>query len=131
MTKKAVPARGTVLIVEDEGNVRLLLTGVLQSAGFSVVAAFDGVDALKVCSEHSGPIKLMITDFMMPRMNGGELIRRASKLRPGMKSLCISGNAVDVAESQTVAVLRKPFTLTEILAKVTELLEVPPTCPNH
>src|SRR5260221_12544359 len=74
----------TVLVVEDEGSVRSMIMGMLRGAGFSVLGALDGMDALDLCAVHLSPIHLMITDLKMPRMSGTELIRRVAKLRPKM-----------------------------------------------
>lgn len=113
----------TVLVVEDEGNVRTLIMGMLQGAGFTVLGALDGTDALDLCVVHPTPIHLMITDFKMPGMSGGELIRRVAKLRPGMKFLCISGHPDEASVAPHITLLEKPFTLKTILAKVHELLD--------
>src|SRR5258706_6853213 len=107
----------TVLVVEDEGSIRSMIMGMLRGAGFSVLGALDGMDALDLCAVHLSPIHLMITDLNMPRMNGGELIRRIAKLRPKMKFLCISGNPTEAAVTPQVGVLVKPFTLKTSLDK--------------
>jgi len=111
------------MVVEDEGKVRSLIMGVLQGAGFAVIAALDGRDVLDLCAVHRSPIHLMITDFKMPGMTGGELIRRVSKIRPGMKFLCISGHPSEAVVMPQVTVLEKPFPLKTILDKVYELLD--------
>src|SRR5438094_7740971 len=69
-------SRETILIVEDEGNIRTLMVGVLKHQGYKVLAAVDGMEGLQISVDYANTIHLMICDFRMPRMTGGELIRR-------------------------------------------------------
>ena len=115
----------TVLVVEDEASVRILIMGVLQGAGFKVLGARDGEDALHLLETHPRTIHLLITDFTMPKMTGGTLIRRVAQQWPRMKVLCITGHPADAAGLPHVALLEKPFTLKTILDKVHELLDAP------
>src|SRR5258706_16474929 len=107
----------TVLVVEDEGSVRSMIMGMLRGAGFSVLGALDGMDALDLCAVHLSPIHLMITDLNMPRMSGSELIRRIAKLHPKMKFLFISGDPTEAAVTPQVPLLEKPFTPKAIFSK--------------
>jgi len=118
----------TILLVEDEEAVRTMISKVLQSGGYTVLEAQHGVEALRVCKKHSGPIHLMISDVVMPQMSGRELAGRLALRRPEMRVLYISGypdNAIvhhGVLETGT-AFLQKPFTLNALEYKVREVLD--------
>jgi signal transduction histidine kinase/ActR/RegA family two-component response regulator len=119
----------TILLVEDEEPVRELLSELLGSCGYSVLTACDGVEALKMWREEWGAsVDLVVSDVVMPRMNGPEFVRRASALRPGVPVIYISGyNDLPVADLATLhesgALLEKPFTLDMVAAKVREALD--------
>ena len=81
----------TILVVEDEAPVRSVITRVLERAGYRVLAAEDGHDALRVAEEHQGPIQLVVTDMVMPGMKGIELAERLAEVRPESQVLFISG----------------------------------------
>src|SRR5439155_989330 len=83
--------RGTVLVVEDEDGVRNLVRDILQTAGYTVLEARHGAEALHVSERHVGPIHLMLTDVVMPEMSGRELAQRLAVLRPATKVLFMSG----------------------------------------
>ena len=116
-----------ILIVEDETALRRLLCLALQKKRHVVYAAKDGVEALDVFREHGGEIQLLITDLMMPRMDGIELKKRIAALRADVKFLFMSGYAEQVLEQhpgalEGIAFLEKPFLPEELAAKVGELL---------
>ena len=81
----------TVLIVEDEEEVRALTRDVLEMHGYSVLEALDSADALRLGETHAGRLDLLITDVVMPRMSGPELARRLRARRPELRVLCMSG----------------------------------------
>jgi PAS domain S-box-containing protein len=118
----------TVLLAEDEDRVRALARLALQSSGYTVLEARDGQEALEVCQRHPGPIHLLVTDVVMPRMSGGELADRLAPLRPGLKVLFLSGYADEallrhgVAQGER-AFLQKPFTPAVLARKVREILD--------
>ena len=118
----------TILLVEDEEAVRTMISKVLQSGGYTVLEAQHGVQALRVCKKHKGPIHLMVSDVVMPQMSGRELAGRLALRRPEMRVLYISGypdNAIvhhGVLETGT-AFLQKPFTLNALEYKVREVLD--------
>jgi signal transduction histidine kinase len=118
----------TILLVEDEEAVRILISRVLQGSGYTVLEAGQGKEALDVCRKHSGPIHLLVTDVIMPQMSGRELAERLALVRPETKVLFMSGypdNAIvhhGVLDPGT-AFLQKPFTLTALENKVREVLE--------
>ena len=121
------PPSETLLLVEDEDAVRALTREVLGGAGYTILEAADGAEALLLCERHLGPIHLLLSDVVMPGMGGRELADRLSALRPGLKVLFLSGYADDavvrhgVLASQ-VAFLQKPFSIESLTRKVREVL---------
>lgn len=125
------PAWGTILLVEDEKYVREITCEVLEMCGYNVLTARDGVEAIALFERHAGPVHLLVTDVVMPGMNGRELAERLTLRSPSMKSLFMSGytdNPVvraGLRNSETVYI-QKPFTLETLVLKVRELLQDPP-----
>jgi signal transduction histidine kinase len=118
----------TVLIVEDEAAVRRMALRVLEAQGYRLLEAGDGVEALARAQEHAGPIHLLVTDVVMPRMGGIELARRLHALRPETRVLHVSGyverSLWDRPASEVgVAFLHKPFLPAELARKVREVLD--------
>jgi two-component system cell cycle sensor histidine kinase/response regulator CckA len=117
----------TILLVEDESSVRQLLAEILTLDGYSVMNAANAEEALALARTHEGAIQLMVTDVVMPGMNGRELADRMKAARPELKVLFISGYTADVivhrgVTDHTSALLAKPFTPTVLVAKVREIL---------
>ncbi len=130
-TPEPPPGQGTVLLVEDEDDVRTLTRRALTRHGYTVLEARHGVEALKVWESHKGSIDLMVSDLVMPEMNGGELARRLLAERPGLKVLFLSGYSDSaVLRANLVeegrAFLQKPFTPRTLARKVHELVSAPP-----
>ena len=120
----------TILLVEDETNLRGLVRQALTNQGYKVLEATDGAAAAMVSSTHQGPIHLLLTDVIMPGMNGRELAQRISSLRPEIKVLYMSGyteNAIgrNGTLEEGVNLLQKPFTLPALKSKVREVLDTP------
>jgi signal transduction histidine kinase len=123
------PARGseTVLLAEDDDQLRPLLRRVLGQSGFTVLEACNGREALELCEQHEGPIDVMVTDVVMPYMSGPEVARRLGQRRPGMKVLYMSGYPGEAALRHGVpdlqkGFLQKPFTGQALENKVREVL---------
>jgi PAS domain S-box-containing protein len=123
-------ARGseTVLVVEDEPEVRKLTASVLERGGYTVLVAGNGGEALLLCETYEGPIHLMVTDVVMPRMGGRQLAERLAPLRPGMKVLYTSGYTDDAIVHHgmlegEITLLAKPFTPDALLRRVREVLD--------
>ena len=116
-----------VLLVEDEDAVRLLARKILEARGYVVLEARNGREGLALCESRQGPIDVLVTDVVMPRLGGRELAEGALKLRPGLKVLFMSGHTQDVILKEGVengaAFLQKPFTPSEFARKVREVLD--------
>ncbi len=125
------PGDETVLLVEDEPEVRSLVQRILKTQGYTVVTAANPDEALAVAREFKGPIQLMVTDVVMPGMSGLQLAERLGPTRPDMKVLFVSGYTNDAIGHHGVldpgtAFLQKPFTPNALARKVREVLEAPP-----
>lgn len=121
------PNSRTILLVEDEGPIRRLISRLLGMQAYHVIEAGHGEEALMLSERYAGEIHLLVTDIMMPVMNGHELATRLSALRPGMGILFISGypgkHVPDSLErSKSVDYLAKPFKVDVLLEKVSALL---------
>jgi signal transduction histidine kinase/ActR/RegA family two-component response regulator len=117
----------TVLVVEDEDIVRELVCEVLEDQGYSVLCARDGIEALVLAEEFDGPIHILVTDVIMPNMNGQELAGKLSGLRPDMKILYVSGYSdTDIGDHGVLdpryELLQKPFTPQTLARKIREVL---------
>jgi PAS domain S-box-containing protein len=126
----AVPARGseTVLLVEDEPSLRELAREILRRAGYKVIDAANGGEALLACEKSRGEIALMITDLVMPGMSGQELAQRLALLRPEMKVLYMSGYSSHAAMASGAfqgrdGFIQKPFSPHDLADKVRRILD--------
>jgi two-component system, cell cycle sensor histidine kinase and response regulator CckA len=118
----------TVLLVEDAGPLRKLANMFLRDSGYNVLTAADGREALEVAGNHSGPIHLLLTDVVMPGINGRVLAERLAPRQPGMKVLYMSGYTDSFIAGHGVLeagtnLLHKPFTQDVLARKVREVLE--------
>ena len=126
-TPSRMSAAETVMVAEDNEAVRTLATRVLRAAGYRVLEAADGDEAVEVCAGYTGPIHLLVTDVIMPRVSGQELADRLAVLRPEMRVLFMSGRRDDgvfagEGEEPEGAFLAKPFTPGVLVRKVRALL---------
>jgi len=117
----------TILVVEDDPWVRVLTRDVLAGDGYRVLEAVDGPDALRVAAEHPGPIHLLLTDVMMPGMNGCELAAGLGPLLPGIKVMFMSAYDRDFLATSglnlTGPVITKPFTPEYLCRRVRMVLD--------
>ena len=123
------PPRGseTVLLVEDEPAILKMGKTMLERLGYTVLAAASPAEALRLAEEHGGEIHLLITDVVMPEMNGRELAMRVRALHPGIKCLFMSGYTADVIAhhgvlDEGVHFIQKPFSLRDLAAQVKSAL---------
>jgi len=120
----------TVLLVEDEYAVRRAVRDILQRNGYRVLVASNAGEALLISEQHTGLIHLMLTDVVMPRMSGPDLVERLEPWHPEMKVLYVSGytgNAIAQhgVQDPGVALLQKPFSVESLLQKVRQVLATP------
>jgi CheY-like chemotaxis protein len=118
----------TILLVEDENNLRQLARQYLETQGYRILEAADGAAALQIANGHKGPIHLLLTDVVMPGMNGREMAEKIAAQRPDVRVLFMSGYTENVIGHDGlldagVNLLQKPFTLPTLKEKVRELLD--------
>jgi signal transduction histidine kinase/ActR/RegA family two-component response regulator len=118
----------TILLVEDDDQVRVVARGILRRSGYDVIEAHNAGEALLSSEQHAGTIHLLLTDVVMPQMSGPELAKRLVSVRPDMKVLCMSGYTDDsivrhgVLEAH-IAYLQKPITPEALTARVRGVLD--------
>jgi signal transduction histidine kinase len=119
----------TILLVEDDPDIQLLMTMILQGAGYTVIVARDGEEGVSLFEAHAFSIALVIADIMMPKMKGRQFQEQVRRLRADIKVLVVSGyqemdlQRRDLLEARS-AFLQKPFALDELVSKVHELLNL-------
>ena len=116
----------TILVVDDDEWVRVLARDVLAAEGYRVLEASDGQDAIRVAAEHPGPIHLLLTDVVMPGMNGCELAAGLGALLPGLKVMFKSAYDRDFLVARgltpTGPVITKPFTIEYLTRRIEMVL---------
>jgi CheY-like chemotaxis protein len=122
----------TVLLTEDEEAVRTLTRSLLEQSGYRVLEAGDGAGALEIARQHGGPIDLLLTDVVMPQINGPDLARRLAAIHPETKVLYTSGYSGSFGSRAGILpeganLLQKPFARVKLLSKLREVLDV---CQN-
>jgi two-component system cell cycle sensor histidine kinase/response regulator CckA len=130
LTKQTVTIRGaeTVLLAEDDEAVRKLTSTLLTEAGYTVIAAADGEQAVEKFMQNRDRVALLILDVIMPKKNGREAFNEIKKARPEMKAVFMSGYAGDIFEKQNIpeeglSFISKPISPLEFLRKVREMLD--------
>jgi CheY-like chemotaxis protein/two-component sensor histidine kinase len=119
----------TILVVEDEEEVRKLVTRSLKKQGYKVLEASQGKEVFSLCEEQGGPIHLMVTDVVMPEMTGVELAKHIKQVYPEMKVLYMSGYnsdrvAIDCESlGKGIEFIQKPFTVYKLARKIREVLD--------
>jgi two-component system cell cycle sensor histidine kinase/response regulator CckA len=119
--------QGTILLVEDEEGLRSLNARGLRSRGYSVIEASNGVEAMEALEEKNGAVDLVVSDVVMPEMDGPTLLKTMRGKNPDLKIIFVSGYAEDafeksLPENQQFAFLPKPFTLSQLVAAVKETM---------
>jgi two-component system cell cycle sensor histidine kinase/response regulator CckA len=125
--KPDLTGQGTILLVEDEDGLRSLNARGLRSRGYSVIEAANGVEAIEALEEKQGAVDLVVSDVVMPEMDGPTLLKEMRTRNPDLKIIFVSGYAEDafeksLPENQQFAFLPKPFTLTQLVAAVKETM---------
>ena len=122
----ATPTRQTILVVDDEPGVRVMVARMLTLSGYAVVSAQSGEEAISIAQEYAAPLDLLLTDVRMPGMSGPELAQELRKLRPEIKVMYMSAYARDVLPSgvqdSEVPFLNKPFTMRMLALSIVETL---------
>jgi CheY-like chemotaxis protein len=138
--KVPAPRRGeggaeSILLVDDDGGVRAFAEGVLAARGYAVLSASSTDEALQLCDGHPGGIDLLLTDVVMPGLNGPALADAVRARYPGIKVVYTSGYATDAIDQRVldplVAFIAKPFTSEGLTSKIRETLDAkkPPQSP--
>ncbi|HLP42331.1 MAG TPA: response regulator, partial [Fibrobacteria bacterium] len=124
----SVPNRGTILVVEDEENIRHMVSSMLTSQGYRVLEAGGAREADYIHENHEGEIDVLLTDVIMPGRSGREIARDFRRLRPGIRIVFMSGYSdeglLQGMESSHAVLLEKPFTASELLRKLAEAEEM-------
>ncbi|MFW6415301.1 MAG: response regulator, partial [Thermodesulfobacteriota bacterium] len=126
--KKETCGQETVIVVEDNDMVREMTVEVLQDHGYNVYFADNGERCLELLQKHSGPLDLLLTDIIMPDMNGKDLFEQISRKFPQAKALYMSGYPENVISNhgildRGVNFIQKPFSVQDLCLKVRELLD--------
>jgi CheY-like chemotaxis protein len=133
--KSQYPGSETILLVDDADSLRGLTKRLLENCGYKVLDSGDPVEALRIATEHQGPMPLLLTDVVMPGLSGPALAEQITALRPGTKVLYTSGyndgstfksniSGQDcVTSDRNCGFLEKPYTREDLLRKVRELLD--------
>jgi polar amino acid transport system substrate-binding protein len=120
--------RETILLAEDENDVRALISIVLREAGYTVIESVDGEEAVHQFSEHAGSLSLFLSDVIMPKKNGMAAYEQIRAVRPGIKVIFMSGYTADIIQSKGIIkdgipFLPKPIFPDQLLRKVREVLD--------
>jgi two-component system, cell cycle sensor histidine kinase and response regulator CckA len=118
----------TILLVEDYRSLRKIVRSALETNGYSVLTAESGSEAIEIVKSYKGPIHLLVTDVIMPEIDGLQLASRTTELRPEIKVLFMSGYTDEMlgqygVVSSDLLFIKKPFELADFLAKIREGLE--------
>jgi CheY-like chemotaxis protein len=121
----------TILLVDDDPDLRDVLVALLAEPGYVVVTAMDGYEALRILVER--PIDILITDVKMPGITGFELARQARLIRPNLPIMYMSGSVGAISETRGPTygrILRKPFRAIDLLVEITRALGLTPPDPT-
>ena len=127
------PEMQTILVVEDEADVREIATRIMERRGYHVLAAVDGVDAIRILEASPRRIDLLVSDIVMPRASGPVVAARLRELVPDLKILFITGYSKEMLSGYDASLgstLPKPFTAEQIGKKVREVLDSGKVLPS-
>ncbi|MHB1462264.1 MAG: PAS domain S-box protein [Armatimonadota bacterium] len=127
LASPAAPGHETILLVEDEPSILRMVTTMITRSGYNVISASTPGEAIRMADQHAGTIDLLLTDVVMPEMNGRDLAKNLLTRYPGMKRLFMSGYTADVIADQGrvddgVHFIQKPFTLKDINTKIRQAI---------
>lgn len=119
-----------ILVVDDEKDIRVLVRLMLEEGGYRVIDAESGREAIAIAANASDPLSLLVTDILMPLMNGRDLADRIASIRPTIKVLFISAYSAEILSAHNLCpegsdYLKKPFDARTLLAKVAQVLNQP------
>lgn len=127
MTSNSITENATILVVEDDSQIRRIMARTLRAHGWSVLEAENGEDALDVAGNHAAPVHAIVSDVKMPNMGGLELVFHFRRWYPGVRALLVSGDPHVVgtggSAGEHVTLLAKPFTPETLVQAVQALLE--------
>ncbi|BFU42142.1 response regulator [Krasilnikovia sp. MM14-A1004] len=134
MTAAPAPAQPTVLVVDDEEDLRDIMRRMLERKGFRALVAGNSEQALEICRGQEGDIDILVTDLGLPGVSGGELAHAAAEMRPTMAVVYVSGLLKEIAVDQGLipddaVLIKKPFT-SDVLIETLHMVisgEAPPT----
>ncbi len=119
--------RETILVVEDEGMVRRFAVRALKEVGYTVLEAAHGVEAIELVERHPGPVHLLFTDLVMPRVSGRALAEALRRRRPGIRVLFTSGYPPNAFSEDVPGdhgfILTKPYEMGSLAQRVREVLD--------
>jgi YesN/AraC family two-component response regulator len=127
LRKLGYPDPLTILLVEDEQSIRHWLHTELEALGCNLLEATDGRDAVLIAELHDGPIDIVVTDIVMPRLDGLDLVKALHKFRPGLPALYMSGFPSPFLRDnlrlpKTIKLLAKPFPISDLLDEILKTL---------
>ncbi len=128
-TSAAKKGAGTILLVEDEESLRTLTRNILEQAGYKVIEASNGAEAVRLAEKHREPVDVLLTDMVMPEMNGRTVAEKVSRLHPESRVAYMSGyTGFNPGEEPPIngAIISKPFTRDQLLQKLAEAMELEP-----
>jgi two-component system, cell cycle sensor histidine kinase and response regulator CckA len=125
----AYPGKETILVAEDQPDLRWMICQFLQQLGYSVLEAKDGADAVALAEHYTGRIDLLLTDVVMPHVRGSEVARKLLARRPDVEVIFMSGytegetGSISTNDDKPATILQKPFELTGLASKIREVFE--------
>ena len=126
--RREINGTETILVVEDDHSVRDLAVNILERFGYTVLSAACGVEGLEIIETYENPLHLLLTDIVMPQINGNALYEKAAQVNPELRVLYMSGYTDDVivqsgAVAQAAAFIQKPFSILDLVFKIREILD--------
>lgn len=126
--EQALPGKGSILLVEDEPDILGFIKQILENSGYAVHSAQCPAEAIRIASEGRNAIQLLLTNVVMPDMNGSELAKKLSAMLPGLKVIFMSGYTADIvagyaAQDGDIKFIQKPFSISTLVTAVEEVLK--------